>query len=257
MTIQGGGAVTIATSNSYTGGTSLANGLLNLANAAALGTGPSALSGGSLDNTSGSALTLAANNPQNWNGSFTFLGSNPLGLGTGAVTMNASPTVIVTASTLTVGGPISGTGALPENGSGTLLLTASNSYAGGTTISGGVLQLGTGQSGQDGSINGTPAVSAGSGASLVYNLYGNQTAAYPISGGGSLVMAGSRRSRLRRPTPTRAARPSAAAPCKSATAVPPAAWAVGTFSTTQTSSIPITRPPPQPCPIPDTAARGT
>ena len=35
VTIQGGGAVTIATSNSYTGGTSLASGLLNLANAAA------------------------------------------------------------------------------------------------------------------------------------------------------------------------------------------------------------------------------
>ena len=69
-------------------------------------------------------------------------------------------------------------------------MAASNSYSGGTTISGGVLQLGTGQSGQDGSLNGTPAVSVASGASLVYNLYGNQTAVYPVSGGGSLVMAG-------------------------------------------------------------------
>ena len=46
-------------------------------NSAALGSGPLTLSGGTLDNTSGAAMTLAGNNAQNWNGSFTFVGSSP------------------------------------------------------------------------------------------------------------------------------------------------------------------------------------
>ena len=49
-------------------------------------------------------MTLSGNNPQNWNGSFVFNGSNSLNMGNGAVTMNASPTVYVAANTLTVGG---------------------------------------------------------------------------------------------------------------------------------------------------------
>ena len=116
------------------------------------------------------------------------MGTNPLNLGTGAVALNASPTVTVAASTLTVGGPVSGTGALTITGGGTLLLTASNNYSGGTTITAGTLQLGTGQNGQDGSINGTSGVS--NNATLAYNLYGNQTAAYAISGSGSLYKTG-------------------------------------------------------------------
>ena len=75
LAITGGGAVTIANSNSYTGGTTLFNGLLNLANSAALGSGPLAITGGSLDNTSGTAMTLGGNIAQSWSGSFTFVGA--------------------------------------------------------------------------------------------------------------------------------------------------------------------------------------
>ena len=38
---------------------------------------PLTISGGSLDNTSGAAMTLSNNNPLNLNGSFVFLGATP------------------------------------------------------------------------------------------------------------------------------------------------------------------------------------
>ncbi len=85
---------------------SLGAAFLNISGTAAtLGSGTLSISGGTMDNTSGSPVTLAGNNPQQWIGTFTFLGSNPLNLGTGAVTMSATPTVnIVNPSSLTVGG---------------------------------------------------------------------------------------------------------------------------------------------------------
>jgi fibronectin-binding autotransporter adhesin len=166
LLINGGGAVTIATSNDYAGGTTLTNSLLKLANPAAIGSGLLTLNGGTLDNTSGSAMTLPGNNVQNWNGNVNFLGSGApsgsLDMGTGAVSMGASTAVTLSGSTLTVGGTlynagyalavngagsavfngaISGNGALTKNGSGTLVLSASNTYAGGTTLNNGVLVL--------------------------------------------------------------------------------------------------------------------
>jgi len=64
------------------------------------------------------ALVLTNNNPETWNGSFTFVGSNALNLGTGAVTLGASSTVTASASTLTVGGVISGAFVLTKQGTG-------------------------------------------------------------------------------------------------------------------------------------------
>jgi autotransporter-associated beta strand protein len=46
--------------------------------------------------------------------------------------------------TLTVGGAISGNGAVFQNGSGTVILANSNTYSGGTTINAGTLQVGNG-----------------------------------------------------------------------------------------------------------------
>jgi autotransporter-associated beta strand protein len=189
LSVTGAGAVTIANSNSYTGGTTLGNGLLNLSNSAAIGSGPLTLSGGTLDNTSGAGMLLAGNNPQNWNGDFTFVGSNNLNLGTGPVTLASNRNVTVNANTLTVGGVISGGGGLTLNGGGSLLLTASNSYSGPTAITGGTLQLGDGSPGHDGSINGTSGVT--NNAAMVYNLAGSQTVTQPIGGSGSLTLLGS------------------------------------------------------------------
>jgi fibronectin-binding autotransporter adhesin len=81
-----------------------------------------------------------------------------------------------------------GTLALAVNGTNSLTLTGTNTYSGLTTISAGTLQLGDGL-GDDGSIGNTAGVVNNS--ALVYAINGSQTAAYNISGSGSLTMLGS------------------------------------------------------------------
>ena len=70
-----------------------------------------------------------------------------------------------------------------------MTVTTAEIYTGaaGTTISGGTLQLGTGLVGQDGSVAGA----VNDNAALVYNIAGNQTASYTISGSGSVTKSGS------------------------------------------------------------------
>ncbi|NBV35303.1 MAG: hypothetical protein EBR81_16315, partial [Proteobacteria bacterium] len=62
----GSGTLVLGGSNTYTGGTKLSAGRLNVNNAGALGTGLFTISGGSLDNTSGSAIALSFDNAQSW-----------------------------------------------------------------------------------------------------------------------------------------------------------------------------------------------
>ncbi|MHA3770792.1 beta strand repeat-containing protein [Verrucomicrobiota bacterium sgz303538] len=141
LTKSGTGALTLNSANTYSGGTTLNAGTLKIGHAAALGTGTLTIAGGTLDNTSGAPLTLTANNAQKWNGNFTFTGSNNLNLGTGPVTLGASPVVTVTANTLSVGGMISGDFGLTKSGNGALTLAGANTYTGGTTLTAGTLNL--------------------------------------------------------------------------------------------------------------------
>ncbi len=90
----------------------------------------------------------------------------------------------------TFGGTISGNGAVTKSGPGLLTLTNSNGYTGGTTISGGTLQLGNGQAGQDGSLAATGVV-ADNGV-FAFNYASNETFAGAISGNGALTTLGSR-----------------------------------------------------------------
>jgi fibronectin-binding autotransporter adhesin len=139
---NGASTLSLAGANTFTGGTTLSAGTLNLNSAAALGTGALTISAGTIDNTSGSAITLN-NNAQNWNGNFTFTGTNDLNLGTGAIAMNSSRILTVDGGTLTVGGAVSGSGAaLTKSGAGTLNLSGANTYSGTTTISQGTLSVG-------------------------------------------------------------------------------------------------------------------
>jgi autotransporter-associated beta strand protein len=82
-----------------------------------------------------------------------------------------------------------GTGGLTMMGSGMLTLLGANTYTGATNITNGTLQLGSDTLGQDGSLAGTNGVTDN--AVLVFDLAGTQTAAYSISGSGSLAIVGS------------------------------------------------------------------
>ena len=141
LTKNGSGRLVLAGTNTYTGETVLNTGTLALNHIYAIAWSPLKINGGTIDNTSGSAIYLNMN-PQTWNGDFAFAGTNDLTLGGSTVNMTASRILNVSAGNLTITGNIFGTNSsLTKNGSGTLILSGSNTYAGNTTISGGMLQF--------------------------------------------------------------------------------------------------------------------
>ena len=186
--ITSGGAVTLLTANSYSGGTFLSSGQLNI-NASgtsptnsAIGTGTLTIGAGTtIDNTSGFAVTLATNNAQIWSGSFIFGGSNALSMGTGAVKLGTSLTVTTNGSNstpLTVGGVISDGGSgfsLTKAGLGTLILSGANAFSGGVAVSAGILNI---QASTALGVS-TAAASVASGATL--QLQGGITVANPLT----------------------------------------------------------------------------
>jgi len=148
LTKLGAGALTLTGNNAFSGGVNLNVGILNFNNAGALGTGDLTITGGTLDNTSGAAITNANNNEQTWNGNFAFTGTNNLNLGTGAVSLGsaagATRTVTVNAGTLTVAGGIANGAvgvALTKAGAGTLTLSGANTYTGNTVLQAGTLNI--------------------------------------------------------------------------------------------------------------------
>jgi fibronectin-binding autotransporter adhesin len=143
LTKAGSGALTLSNYNTFTGGVTLNAGTLNINQANALGTtaGTFTVAGGTIDNTSGFAITTAAY-PLALNASFAFTGTNSLNLGAGAVTLGANDTITVNADTLTIGGIIASTAnSLTKVGNGTLSLGGVNLYTGGTNINAGILNI--------------------------------------------------------------------------------------------------------------------
>ena len=212
LTKAGAGTLTLRGANTYTGGTTLSAGTLNINSASAIGSGSFTISGGTLNNTSGSSVTLSTNNAQTWNGDFAFTGTNDLNLGNGAVTLGASRTVTVNNNgILTVGGIISGSGlGLAKAGSGTLILGGVNTYTGATTVSAGTLQTSAADriidssaisvsSGATFALGGNETVASIAGAgnyslganTLTFGDTSNQTVSGTISGTGALVKSGS------------------------------------------------------------------
>ena len=176
LTETGGGILTLSGASTFSGGVTLSAGQLNInyggsssANSA-IGTGPLTITANTtIDNTSGSDVTVLANNAQFWNGTFTYAGSaNNLNLGTGAVVNPITNIVIVSANTLTVGGAISGIGGITKAGYGTLVLTASNTFSGAVDLTAGTLAIGNNASLGTGLLN----FDGGSGGSTIQSIDG-------------------------------------------------------------------------------------
>ena len=147
VVVEGTGTVTMRLANTYSGGTTISSGQLNINIASALGTGALTITGGEISNTSGGAITMSGNIPQNWNGSFTFGGNYALNMGAGAITLGSN-TVLTTGvganiAALTVGGAISGTHNLAVAGTGVLTLNgASTGLSGSVTLNSALLNIG-------------------------------------------------------------------------------------------------------------------
>jgi autotransporter-associated beta strand protein len=174
----GTGIFTLAGANTYSGGTTISNGTLQIGNGGTSGsitgnvtdngtlafdrsdivTFSGVISGtGSLVQSGVGTLVLTANN--------TYLGGTTISAGklqfgnggtTGGVTSAAiidnGVLVVDRSDSITYGGVVSGTGSGVKEGNGTLTFTGDNTYSGGTTVNAGTLQLGNG--GTTGNITG-------------------------------------------------------------------------------------------------------
>ena len=183
------GTLTLSGPNTFSGGATLNTGKLVLGNASALGAtaGTFVINGGTLD-SSVANLVNANNNPQTWNNSFTFLGSQNLDLGTGAIFFTNNVTLTVPVGSLTVGGNITVSGNnknLTETGPGMLILKGNNILNPGSDQNGGAITI---QSG------GTLFIAAGTtstqGTGSTNRGYGPMNVGTATSGGNTLIVTG-------------------------------------------------------------------
>jgi outer membrane autotransporter protein len=202
------GTLILSAADTYTGGTTISSGTLQLGDGGASGgivgdvidngtlafdrsdavTFPGAISGdGALTKGGASTLILTADN--SYAGGTTInTGTLQVGNGGAAGSVGTGPVlddgalVFDRSGTVAVPGAITGTGNLTQMGvaAGTLVLTGNNSYSGGTTIASGILQLGDG--GTSGSIIGNVSDSG----TLAFNRSDTTTFAGVISGHGSV-----------------------------------------------------------------------
>ena len=168
LTKDGAGTMVLSGANTYTGATTVSNGVLNIQNATGLGTtaaGTTVKSGAELQvqgtiAVSGEALTIngsgvssggalrniSGNN--SWSGGVTLGSASTIASDSGTLTISGNITnggfltTVSGAGNVTASGVISGTAGLTKTGAGTLLLSGNNTFTGALTVSAGTLQLG-------------------------------------------------------------------------------------------------------------------
>jgi autotransporter-associated beta strand protein len=207
---QGDGILTLTGADTYSGGTQINTGTLQVGAGGTLGS----IQGDVVDNaalafnlstttTFGGVISGAGTVAQLGSGTTIFTGDNTY---TGATTISAGTLQLGNGSTsgsivsnvvdngtlsidrsdtVTLPSVISGSGSLRQAGTGTTILTADNTYTGATTITAGTLQLGNG--GVSGSVAGN-VVDLGT---LAFDRSDTSTYAGQISGSGTLNQIGS------------------------------------------------------------------
>ncbi|RKF49455.1 hypothetical protein BCY88_17685 [Paraburkholderia fungorum] len=160
----GSGTLVLAANNTYSGGTTVNDGLVNFRTLSNLGTGNVTLDGGGLQWATGNSVDVSPRlNALGQNGAFLDTNGNDVTLAQG----------------------ISGDGGvLVKQGAGTLTLTGDNTYDGGTQIDAGTVQIGNG--GTAGSIQGDVL----NNGALVVDRADEVTLSGAISGTGTLTQAG-------------------------------------------------------------------
>ncbi|NBV79056.1 MAG: hypothetical protein EBR62_04240, partial [Verrucomicrobia bacterium] len=186
LTVNTTGALTLYTSGTFSGGTTLTAGTLNLMNSGSMGTGTFTWNGGTLDNTTTGWVTPT--NAFTLGGNVTAQGTQGLTLN-GATTIAAPRTVTVNAGGIWFGGTVTLTSALTKSGPGILgLNAAANTGAGGINVLAGTLYTDTTVTTAPSFGTGPVAISAGANAIIVSKPAADQTFANAFSGAGNLYV---------------------------------------------------------------------
>ncbi|MEP6671567.1 MAG: autotransporter-associated beta strand repeat-containing protein [Chthoniobacter sp.] len=142
LTKNGVGTWYLTGSNSYSGATTLNQGILNANSSSALGNG-------------------SATNTLIFNGGTLQAGGSISSPSTRSVTLTSTGIIDTNGFNVSIAGAISGAGGLTKNGSGTLTLSGTNTYLGVTTLNAGTVSIGA-----DGNIGGASSAITFTGGTL-------------------------------------------------------------------------------------------
>jgi autotransporter-associated beta strand protein len=192
ITKTGGGTVTLSGANTYSGGTTLNAGTLQIGSSSTgsvtngpVGTGTLTLNGGTLSSNVGDFITVRSiANAITFGGDVTFGTNTNFGAlafsGAGTLTGDRTLTFIADVTYSGNIGESGGSFGITKNGSGTLKLSGFNTYSGGTTVNAGLLWLNSG--GALGSASGSLTVNGG-----IVDLGGNSVTVGNLTGTGGTI----------------------------------------------------------------------
>ena len=182
----GASALQLLRANNFSSGMTIVAGTVEIGNASALGTGTVTMTGGKLSSSSTTGYTVA--NAFSLNGTVVLCDATNNGLLTlsGALTIAGTTSLSIPANYVLGQGVFGGTGAFTLSLGELDLEGLTGTKSGGTTISGGTLYLGFGESASD--QLGTDALTINSG-SVFFCGSGNTSATNTITGSGGVLYA--------------------------------------------------------------------
>ncbi len=173
VTTTGTGTIVFAAPNSFTGPTTVNEGILNYQNGTAFGANSAITvnSGATVQvqgniTGGGQNLTLAGSGAANATGALESVSGN--NAYSGPITLSSTAVVSSDAGTLSLNGAIGGSGGLTIGGVSEVIINTNNSYTGNTIVNSGTLQINSGNN-TPGALAGSPNVIVNPGATLLLN----------------------------------------------------------------------------------------